>query len=77
MKEAEDSSLVDLTSTLLLSKSIHTTPQQVSHPQVSHKRQKIPPHAHLLLSELSPSQVGPTIKTTRAHILWDLNMQAR
>ena len=39
MKEAEDSSLVDHTSTLLLSKSIHTT-QRVSRPQVSHERQK-------------------------------------
>ena len=51
MKEAEDSSLVDHTSTLLLSKSIHITPQRVSHPQVSHERQKFPPHAHPLLNE--------------------------
>ena len=76
MKEAEDSSLVDHTSTLLLNGSIYTTPQRVSHPQASHKRQKIPSHAHLLLSEFSPSPMDPTIKTTRAHILRELNMQA-
>jgi len=33
MKEAKDSSLVDHTSTLLLSESIHTTPKWVSHPK--------------------------------------------
>ena len=74
MKEVEDSSLVDHTSTLLLSKSIHNTPQRVSHPQASHERQKIPPYAHLLLNKFSPSLVDPTIKTTRAHILQELNM---
>ena len=30
---------------------IYTTSQQVSHPRASSERQKIPPHAHLLLSE--------------------------
>ena len=73
----EDSSLVNHTSTLLLNESIHTTPQQVSHPQASHERQKIPPHEHLLLSEFSPSLVDLTIKATRAHITWELNMQAQ
>ena len=74
MKEAEDFSLVDHTSTLLLNESIPTTPQWVSHPQVSHERQKIPPHAHLLLSEFSPFLMDPTIKTACAHILKELNM---
>ena len=68
-KEAEDSSPVDHASTLLLSKYIPTTLQQVSHPQATHERWKIPPHAHLLLSEFSPFPVDLRIKTTRAHIL--------
>ena len=64
---------------------IYTTPQRVhsyyssmnfSSPSKSWKRQKIPPYAHLLLSEFSPSPVDATIKTTRAHILRELNMQA-
>jgi len=55
MKEAEDSSLVDHESTLLLNEFIPTTLQQVSHPQASYERQKIPPYAHLL-SEFSPFQ---------------------
>ena len=74
MKEVENSSLVGHKSTLLLSESIHTTPQRVSHPHASHERLKIPPHAHLLLNEFSPSLVDLIIKTTRAHILRELNM---
>ena len=74
-EEAEDSSLKSLTDHegskrfFPSGSHIYTTPQQVSYPQASHKRQKIPPHAHLLLSKFSPSPMGPTIKTTCAHIL--------
>ena len=49
MKEVEDSSPVDHTSTkvtLLLSESISTTLQQVSHPQVSHERGRRFLHIH-------------------------------
>ena len=42
---------MDHTSTLLLSESIHITPQRVSHLQKSRERQKIPPHTYLFLSE--------------------------
>ena len=62
---------------LLFNESIHTAPQRVSHPQASHEMQKIPSHEHLLLNEFSPSPMDPTIKTTHAHILQELNMQAR
>ena len=64
MKEAKNSSPVDHISTLLLNKPIPTTPQRVSHPQASHESQKIPPHAHLLLSEFSLSLVDLAIKAT-------------
>ena len=77
MKEAKDSSPMDHASSLLLSESIPTTPQQVSHSQATHERQKIFPHAHLLLSKFSPFLVDLTIKTTRAHILQKLNMQTQ
>ena len=70
MKEAKDSSPVDHTSILLFRKSIHTTPWWVSHLQAIGKR-FLPMHIHSLASFL-PSQVDPT----RAHILWELNMQA-
>ena len=64
--------------TLLLSESISTTTERVSHPyDKSWMRQKIPPHTYLLLSKFSPPLVGPTIKTTRAHIFRKLNMQAQ
>ena len=43
---------MDHTSTLLLSESIHITPQGVSHLLTSHERQKITPHADPLNSEL-------------------------
>ena len=64
----------------------YTTPQGVhfyyssasfSSPIKSWKRQKIPPHTYLVLSEFSPPLVDPTVKITRAHILRELNMQAR
>ena len=70
MKEAKDSSPVDHTSILLFRKSIHTT-RRVSHLQAIGKR-FLPMHIHSLASFL-PSQVDPT----RAHILWELNMQAQ
>ena len=54
---------------------IYPIPRRVSHPQASHERQKIPPHAHLLLNKFSPFPMDPTIKTTCAHILRELNMQ--
>ena len=55
MKEVEDSSPMDHTSTkatLLLNDSISTTPQRVSHPQVSHEsgRRFLPIHTYSLAS---------------------------
>ena len=73
----EDSSQVEHTSTkvtLLLSESISTSLQRVSHPQVSHERCRRFLPIHTYSSASFHHLVDPTIKTTRAHILWELNM---
>ena len=69
MKEVEDSSLVDHTSTLLFSESLILLLSEFLIPKKVVRGRRFPPHAHLLLSEFSPSLVVPTIMTTRAHIL--------
>ena len=64
MKELEDSSLVDHTSTPLLKEFLISK-------QVVRGRRFLPTHIHYSAS-FSPSLVDPT----RAHILQELNMQA-
>ena len=54
---------MDHTSTLLLSESIHITPQRVSHLLTSHERQKITPYADPLISELFTIPSGSYSRT--------------